>query len=319
MNLRLTARFTVTTLALWATTGCYSTPVADETDDESGDTVAVDTEPDPTATGPVGGDTTTPPGTTTGQPPMTTAGTAEDDGTTVGNDDTDDTTGEPPPPMCEVTSGGECNTYAQDCPEGEKCTPWASDGGATWNSTRCAPIDPRPSEVGEACFAEGLGLAGADDCVRGAMCWDVDPRSGIGTCIELCTCGEPMCGEMATCIVSNGGALAICEPTCDPLLQDCAPGQGCYPSTQVFACAPDASGEMGAVGDPCEFVNTCNPGTACITAASLPSCAGSGCCSPFCDFTDPSPECPDGTVCNSWFGEGAAPRGLEDVGVCTIP
>src|SRR5262245_15971404 len=31
----------------------------------------------------------------------------------------------------------ECDVWAQDCPPGEKCMPWANDGGSSWNSLRC--------------------------------------------------------------------------------------------------------------------------------------------------------------------------------------
>ncbi|MEX1364969.1 MAG: hypothetical protein AB1Z98_17710, partial [Nannocystaceae bacterium] len=35
----------------------------------------------------------------------------------------------PPPPQCSL--------FAQDCPDGEKCMPWANDGGDAWNATIC--------------------------------------------------------------------------------------------------------------------------------------------------------------------------------------
>jgi hypothetical protein len=49
-----------------------------------------------------------------------------------------------------------------------------------------------------------------------------------------------------------------------------------------------------------------------------------GCCSAFCDLTDPeaSINCPGaagGQECIPWYEMGQAPMGLEDVGACAIP
>ncbi len=49
----------------------------------------------------------------------------------------------------DEVAGGIPFIWAQDCPEGEKCMPWANDGGGSWNATRCSPLDPNPSAVGD--------------------------------------------------------------------------------------------------------------------------------------------------------------------------
>ena len=37
----------------------------------------------------------------------------------------------------------ECDIWADDCPRGTKCMPWAADGGSTWNATKCSRLaDP---------------------------------------------------------------------------------------------------------------------------------------------------------------------------------
>ena len=36
-------------------------------------------------------------------------------------------------------------------------------------------------------------------------------------------------------------------------------------------CAPDASGEGGAAGQTCEFINVCDPGTACVNPMLVPT------------------------------------------------
>jgi hypothetical protein len=72
----------------------------------------------------------------------------------------------------------ECDTFVQDCPPGEKCTVWASDGGSSWNATKCVAVVDDPSGPSEPCHVELSAVSGLDDCERGAPCWDVDPKTG---------------------------------------------------------------------------------------------------------------------------------------------
>jgi hypothetical protein len=86
---------------------------------------------------------------------------------------------------------------------------------------------------------EGSGTSGIDTCELGAMCWNVD-TDGDGTCIEICSgsSDDPQCTTPGTtCAIANGGAIAVCMPTCDPLIGDCPAGQGCYPVGEALACA----------------------------------------------------------------------------------
>ncbi|HWB80595.1 MAG TPA: ribulose phosphate epimerase [Nannocystaceae bacterium] len=221
----------------------------------------------------------------------------------------------------------ECDVWAQDCPEGEKCMPWANDGGGSWNATRCSPLDPAPAQPGDECSVEGSGVSGIDNCDLGVMCWDVD-ENNMGTCVPFCmgTEANPVCEDPNTsCTIANEGTLILCLPNCDPLLQDCTEGNACYPVDDAFVCGPDASGEMGLFGDACEFINVCDPGLFCANADIVPNCAGaSGCCSSFCDLTDPdaTANCPGnagGQECVPWYEEGQAPPGFDDVGACGIP
>ncbi len=224
--------------------------------------------------------------------------------------------------------GIECSVWDQDCPQGEKCMPWANDGGSSWNATKCTPLDPNPAQPGDSCTVEGNGVSGVDNCDIASMCWDVDPETNMGTCVAFCTGSEanPVCDDPnTTCSIANEGVLILCLPNCDPLLQDCADGQACYPINEFFVCAPDASGEMGLYGDPCEYLNVCDPGLFCANANVVPGCAGSlGCCSEFCDLDDPNPnsQCMGaggGQECTPWYEEGQAPPGYENVGACAIP
>lgn len=88
--------------------------------------------------------------------------------------------------LCEVELVLECDLVAQDCPVGERCVPWANDGGMAWNATRCSDVAPMPGAPGEPCQAEGNPYSGLDDCALGAVCWDADPGTGQGVCVAIC-------------------------------------------------------------------------------------------------------------------------------------
>ncbi len=186
----------------------------------------------------------------------------------------------------------------------------------------CFPLDPTPDQPGDPCQVEESGVSGIDTCALGSMCWDVDTETNIGTCVAMCegSAAMPTCDDPgATCVISNNDALNLCLPACDPTMQTCGLGQGCYAIDDTFVCAPDGSAKQGAPGDPCEFLNACDPGGACVEAEMFgPSCASASCCSLFCNLS--APVCPTvGHECVPWFEEGAAPPMLVDVGVCAVP
>jgi hypothetical protein len=285
--------------------------------------------------------------TSVGETSTTTMTSADDTGMTSldgdsGSGGANDSGGEDGSSGGQATSGGvgfimepdgggammECDPYAQDCAAGEKCMPWANDGGSAWNATKCSPLDPNPGQPGDPCTVEGSGVSGIDTCDVATMCWDVDPETNMGTCVAFCTgtAADPMCEDpMTICSISNDGVLNLCLPSCDPLLQACPEGQACYPILEEFACFPDAGGDLGAYGDPCEYLNVCDPGLYCSVPEAVPGCAGSlGCCTEFCDLTDPAgnDQCMGaamGQECTPWFMEGQAPPGFENVGGCAIP
>lgn len=262
-------------------------------------------------------------GTSVGTTVGTSVGTSV--GTTVATtDDGDDGDTSDPVKLDLPTT---CSQWAQDCPPGYKCSIRAQANSTTWDETACVPIDADPKPVGAACSVGDEPLDGIDDCERGALCWLVDFTSDVGTCVAFCTGSEaePMCeGACEWCAINSSGLTTLCFERCDPLLQDCDDAQGCYPHDDVFACAPDQS-DTQMIGSPCEYVNVCPAGLACIDAEVYPDCmAASGCCSPYCNVDAPVDPCDalaPGTVCTPWSSVGTpdACTGTGTVGVCAAP
>jgi hypothetical protein len=219
----------------------------------------------------------------------------------------------------------ECDLWADDCPPGEKCMPWANDGGHAWNATRCSPLAEDPQQVDEPCTVVDSPVSGVDDCEAHAMCWNVDPDTLMGTCVGFCSGSEanPTCDDPCKfCPITSDGVLILCLRRCDPLAQDCGEGQGCYLLNDEFGCAPDASAEMGALGEGCEFVNACDPGLFCANAEAVPDCVGIGCCAAFCDAlaADACEGMPAGVECIPLFEDGQRPEcGSGVAGGCLLP
>jgi len=215
------------------------------------------------------------------------------------------------------TGDTACDPFMQDCPAGEKCVPYASSGG-TWDANKCVQVtgDAQP---GDSCIWDGPS-AGTDNCGEDSICWDAMDVDGVavGVCTPFCdgSADNPICDPQTSCLIANEGAITLCITTCDPLLQDCAEGLGCYWANSDFNCVftTDGSGE----GQPCGYINDCAPGNLCAAADALPECAGSSCCAAYCDLA--SPDClTAGTECVTFFEEGLAPPGYEDVGICVLP
>lgn len=221
----------------------------------------------------------------------------------------------------------ECGPWNPDCPEGEKCVPFANDGGGSWNANKCVPVARDPKLPGELCTAPLGGLAGLDDCDAESLCWHVNPETDMGYCAPFCGGSEracyydpaSCCEPGFACYISSVGVYALCLKLCSPLLQDCPGLDVCYPVGNAFECAPDVSGDMGSVGDPCEYINVCDPKTFCGDPAAFPGCdlQAGGCCIPFCDLN--APACPDKTVCTPWYDPMDVSPGYEHIGACVIP
>lgn len=220
-------------------------------------------------------------------------------------------------PDDDVIGESECDPFAQDCPEGEKCAPYASSGG-TWDANKCVPVNG-DGTAGDTCTGTGA-VEATDDCNADTLCWDLMDVDGqaIGVCTEFCkgTADSPSCGPNTNCLIANSGSINLCIVSCDPLLQDCGSGLACFFAAGSFACI--FTTQDIPLGEPCGFINDCVSGTSCVSADLMPNCNGTDCCASFCELSDPT--CPqEGTECSAFFEEGTAPPGYEDVGVCILP
>lgn len=260
---------------------------------------APETTVDPSGDPPVNTTTTEAP-----EPPDTTTGAST-------NDTTGDTTGQVEPLSCDP--------WVEDCPEGQKCIS-SSDEGLTWHAPTCSPLVGDPDAVGEPCTADPV-----DSCGEHAMCWHIDPVTGLGTCRALCSGSalEPACDAGAVCYQRSLGNLAVCLPACSPIESTCPAGETCIPRPSdavVFVCVPDRGGDEGQAFDDCKYWDVCDPGLGCMNVALASECdpEAVGCCLPFCDITQPD-TCPgQDQECLAWYEAGYEPPGLEDVGLCGL-
>ncbi|MDC0719060.1 hypothetical protein [Nannocystis bainbridge] len=298
-------------------TGCSLRPLEPGETATEATTSTGTTTPGTGTTGTSAAATTGPDGPTTGVVSETSTGVA----TVSGTDDSGTF-------VIQFDMGeDECDPWERICPEGQKCMPFADDGGSAWNRWGCFPLVPDPAGLDEPCTVIDSAVSGKDTCDDGLQCWDVDEDTGMGTCLAMCTGtpNEPMCPIPNTdCTVTAGDTLVLCLPSCDPLAQDCPDGDLCLPNPQNpdrFLCVLDASGEEGQVFDACEFQNACDPGLVCAPVELATECdpQAPGCCLPFCDVSTAN-TCPgQGQECLAWSEMGQAPPGLENVGFCGIP
>lgn len=260
-----------------------------------------------------GGATTTSGGTTTGTPDPTTGDGTNGTATTMAGFII----------MPDGGISGQCDPRLQDCPEGQKCTAVSPAPGEPWGVNTCVQVMGEGA-VGDPCDVEGGKYTGVDNCAKGTLCLLTDDEGLGGICVEFCDLND-QCPNTPTakCVVYNDGSLPICLPTCDPLLQDCPEGQGCYSSAgDSFVCFKvSAEPGEGLPGDECEYLNACQKGGFCAAADAVANCPpqSAGCCTPFCPVSGGNAPCQPGEECVPFFEQGMAPPQYEDVGVCVIP
>jgi hypothetical protein len=206
----------------------------------------------------------------------------------------------------------ECDPGRQDCPAGEKCTPYTLMDGCCVDATRCVP-ESGAGAAGEPCTRAD----DTDDCARGLFCLTAQSGgAGAGTCVALCDVDDPDTCGADRCVQFNDGVLPLCRQACDPLQQDCPMGQTCDAvlTEQAFVCLP-TSGE-GAAGEPCATVSACQSGLLCAPASELTACPDELCCTPLCPIG--GQDCPAPLVCEQVYDAMKYPE-YAGVGYCRIP
>jgi hypothetical protein len=109
----------------------------------------------------------------------------------------------------------------------------------------------------------------------------------------------------------------VCLASCDPLAPACDAGQACAWLIPEFSCL-EVPSDARPLGEPCGFVNDCQPGGICLESVGHPSCAGAACCAASCDLDLPD-TCAPGTVCQPFLPDGRATPDQASIGVCTVP
>ena len=256
------------------------------------------------------GDDSTGESTTTATTDPTTSTTASETGTDTsdGNDDDWSSSGSFYAVPEDFSGVSECDPWLQDCPDGEKCVPYASTGG-TWDANKCVPIlgDGAP---GDPCTSTGL-IEATDDCDADSVCWHAGPDQP-GACTSFCAPDPPSCEADQACMIANRGSINLCLDACDPLGQDCDSGFGCFFVSAVFVCMVATEAPLG---EPCGYVNDCPAASVCVAAEQLPGCAGESCCAAYCSLSEPACAQPD-TTCVALFEPSEPPTPFDDVGLC---
>lgn len=161
-----------------------------------------------------------------------------------------------------------------------------------------------------------------NSCARGLNCW-------LGRCWKYCIgpANHARCETQSErCIQGGDGPPAVCVPTCDPLLQDCAmPDQACLGGPyDDFICIPEdvvLSEDAGTWGDPCEpAFKLCRPRYLCIDGlgrVDAPGCEQGPCCASLCHLDDEAPCMGEAEQCIPLYESPDHDR--AHVGVCLVP
>lgn len=221
-----------------------------------------------------------------------------------------------------------CDIWSPNCPAGQKCAPYSSDGSLTLDDFACVDV-LGDLEHGEACTILGDTItSGLDTCERGAWCFAPDPTVFEGTCLQHCTGSQlyPYCPLASECLLSALGTPAVCVQDCHPFDRPCShPNFHCVPFEDGgWACGHDLESAAKLHGEPCTFANACQRGHVCAPLAVVPNggCTqGDSCCTKLCTVGAAN-DCPNadlGEVCVPYYTHITPPVGYEDVGYCALP
>lgn len=201
----------------------------------------------------------------------------------------------------------ECDPYTPgSCPDGQKCSVVLHGAGSDTATIafECVPSPVRPRGDGVLCPRFGIDANDGssatdtdtdltDDCQQGLFCF-TDATGRFNRCQQLCGADGITCPDRNFCLTLNSDPpFGTCRRAsdCDPVFQTgCRPGEGCYligstTGDLLGTCFTFSAedGGTGAPGDPCMYIDTCQPGSQCY-----PEILGDGGvgmdrrCRPFC-------------------------------------
>ncbi|MEM7152999.1 MAG: ribulose phosphate epimerase [Myxococcota bacterium] len=211
-----------------------------------------------------------------------------------------------------IGQGAMCNLFEQDCAPGLKCA-YACD--TLFCEPTCRPVTG-DGEAGDECVSNGLEGESPDDCGEDTLCFTGEASPGPGICEPFCigSAEAPDC-EDPDRVCAQG---TLCLPRCDPLLQVCPDGQGCFAvDLGVFVCWNHPEVPIGD-GEACMGNTLCQPGSTCLHATELPDCPDFRCCTPLCDLSEPDP-CPAIDPSLQCVAYGNDEPEHANVGVCSLP
>lgn len=201
--------------------------------------------------------------------------------------------------MCGVP-GGACDVIRQDCPSPQACYYVASMMGGT-PSTMCIDVNMTGGD--------GATCSFVNDCLPGFTC-------NSGVCRHYCCEGSSSdcpSGTGQFCVgLAGAGEIGQCTASAACTLvapqTGCPADQGCYIAASDGTLGCFGAGDL-AEGAACMNLNSCVPGTACLSMAG-----GSGACTKFCRIDMGEADCSAGRTCM------AAGLSLPDgVGICPPP
>ena len=192
----------------------------------------------------------------------------------------------------------DCDLFAPACPRA---------GGCYYVGDTVSCHEPGPGAVGDICVqpldcgAGLLCLEGSDSTRCRTMCALAEDGPAGARCADLCP------EEFST--VEAGLGLGACGQVvqageCDLFLQNCDPGEACYPTETEPECY---SAGFKPEGGECNYANDCQEGLLCIGSDNR--------CHVMCSVDNSvDPKCSD---CAS--GHSSPLAGQANLGVCTPP
>ena len=116
------------------------------------------------------------------------------------------------------SSGGPpqpCSTFAQDCPEGQKCNPYSPSGNGGWEEAKCVPVVPNPDGLYQPCKVLNGPFGGEDTCDKPLLCFNADENgNGAFDAGEQIGIGRAGFGDRLDQATPNSDRPALSDTYC---------------------------------------------------------------------------------------------------------